>query len=77
MWNIKTRVVPIVIGGLGATSNNLEKHPEEIPGKKNPAKCARSLRVRVRLGGQRKTLTSTQELSKEQETIITNIGLPL
>jgi len=34
MWNIKARVVPIVIGALGATSNNLEKHLQEIPGKK-------------------------------------------
>ena len=33
MWNIKARVVPIVIGALGATSNNLEKHLQEIPGK--------------------------------------------
>jgi len=32
MWNIKARVVPIVIGALGATSNNLEKHLQEIPG---------------------------------------------
>jgi len=33
MWNIKARVVPIVIGALGATSNNLEKHLQEIPGR--------------------------------------------
>jgi len=33
MWNIKARVVPIVIESLGATSNNLEKHLQEIPGK--------------------------------------------
>jgi len=33
MWNIKARVVPIAIGALGATTNNLEKHLQEIPGK--------------------------------------------
>jgi len=33
MWNIKARVVPIVIGALGATSNNLEKHLQEVPAK--------------------------------------------
>jgi len=33
MWNIKARVVSIVVGALGASSNNLEKHFQEIPGK--------------------------------------------
>ena len=33
MWNIKASVVPVVVGALGATSNNLEKHIEEISGK--------------------------------------------
>jgi len=33
MLNIEARVVPIVIGALGTTSNNLEKHIQEIPGR--------------------------------------------
>jgi len=33
MWSIKTRIVPIVIGALGATSNNLEKHIQDVSGK--------------------------------------------
>jgi len=34
MWKIKARVIPIVIGVLGANNNNLEKHIMEIPGKR-------------------------------------------
>jgi len=34
MRNITTRVAPIVVGTLGATVNNLEKHIEDILGKK-------------------------------------------
>ena len=78
MWNIKARLVPTVIGAPRATNNNLEKQLHEILGKNkipqlakteiwqciHPTNGARSPRVRVRLRGQRKTPTSTQELSE-------------
>lgn len=32
LWNTKARVVPVVIGALGAVSNNLDGHLGEIPG---------------------------------------------
>jgi len=81
MRNIKARVVPIAIGSLGATSNNLEKHIEEIPGNKIP-RWQRQQYLAVHISYQRcsiskrlgktprseKTPTSTQELNEEQET---------
>jgi len=36
------RVVPIVIGALGATSNNLEKHLQEISGKNTIAQLVKT-----------------------------------
>jgi len=42
MWKIIARVVPIVIGALGATSNNPEKHLQEIHGKNKIAQLART-----------------------------------
>lgn len=33
MWNVKAQVVPVVIGALGATSPEIEKHLKNIPGK--------------------------------------------
>ena len=33
MWNVQATVVPVVIGALGATSEQLEKHLNNIPGK--------------------------------------------
>ena len=35
MWNIKARVVPVVVGVLGATSPGIEKHLDNIPGKQD------------------------------------------
>ena len=32
MWNVKAKVVPVVIGALGATSTEIEKHMKNIPG---------------------------------------------
>jgi len=79
MWNIKARAVPIVIGPLGATSSNLEKHLREIPGKNKIPHLAKTailgsahiLRKVLDLpeSGQEsevreKTPTSTQELSE-------------
>ncbi|KAJ8040969.1 hypothetical protein HOLleu_15434 [Holothuria leucospilota] len=32
MWDVKAKVVPVVVGALGATTQNLDKHLEEIPG---------------------------------------------
>ena len=35
MWNVKARVVPVVVGALGATSPGIEKHLDNIPGKQD------------------------------------------
>ena len=32
LWNTRAKVVPIVIGALGVTTNNLKHYLEEIPG---------------------------------------------
>jgi hypothetical protein len=32
MWNVKARVVPVVVGALGAISPGIEKHLDNIPG---------------------------------------------
>ena len=32
MWDVKAKVVPVVIGALGAVTNNLEAYLEQIPG---------------------------------------------
>ena len=33
MWNVKTKVVAVVVGALGTMSDNLNKEIESIPGK--------------------------------------------
>ena len=33
MWGLKTTVVPVVIGALGAVKEGIEKHIDKIPGK--------------------------------------------
>ena len=30
LWNVKAKVVPIVVGALGAVKPNLSKHPDAI-----------------------------------------------
>ena len=37
LWKIKAKVVPVVIGGLGATSKEIGKHLANIPGKHSVA----------------------------------------
>jgi hypothetical protein len=32
MWNVNARVVPVVVGALGATPSGIEKHLDTIPG---------------------------------------------
>jgi len=33
MWNVKTKVIPVIIGATGSISKSLIKHPSNIPGK--------------------------------------------
>jgi hypothetical protein len=33
MWNLKTRVIPVIIGATGIVTNSLRKNLEAIPGK--------------------------------------------
>ena len=39
MWGGECLVVPVVIGGLGAVSNDTELHLEKIPGNVSLAMC--------------------------------------
>jgi hypothetical protein len=32
MWNVKTRVIPVVIGATGTISKSFRKHVRNIPG---------------------------------------------
>ena len=32
MWNVKTRAIPVVIGGTGIVSKSFRKHVSNIPG---------------------------------------------
>jgi len=53
MWSIKAWVVPLATGALGATSNNLEKHLQEIPGKNKIPKWQRQQYLVVRTSYER------------------------
>jgi hypothetical protein len=33
MWNLKCRIIPIVIGATGRVTSSLRKHLEAVPGK--------------------------------------------
>ena len=33
MWNVKTKVIPVLIGATGTTSKSLGKYVSNIPGK--------------------------------------------
>jgi hypothetical protein len=33
MWNVKTRVIPVIIGATGTISKSLKKYVSDIPGK--------------------------------------------
>jgi len=33
MWNIKTKVIPVIIGATGTISKSLRKYVSNIPGK--------------------------------------------
>ena len=33
MWNVKTNVIPVIIGATGAISKSLRKYVSNIPGK--------------------------------------------
>jgi hypothetical protein len=32
MWNVKTRVIPVIIGATGAISRSFRKYMSDIPG---------------------------------------------
>jgi len=32
MWNVKTRVIPVIIGGTGTISKSFRKYVSDIPG---------------------------------------------
>jgi len=32
MWNVKTRVIPVIIGATGTISKSFRKHVSDIPG---------------------------------------------
>jgi hypothetical protein len=32
MWNVKTRVIPVIIGAIGTISKSLRKYVSNIPG---------------------------------------------
>ena len=43
MWNVKTKVIPVIIGATGTISKSLRKYVSNIPGKyevKEPQKTA-------------------------------------
>jgi hypothetical protein len=33
MWNVKTKVIPVIIGATGIISKSFRKYPSNIPGK--------------------------------------------
>jgi len=33
MWNVKTKVIPVIIGATGTISKSFRKHMSNIPGK--------------------------------------------
>jgi len=33
MWNVKTKVIPVIIGATGTISNSFRKYVSDIPGK--------------------------------------------
>jgi len=33
MWNVKTKVIPVIIGATGTISKSLKKYMSNIPGK--------------------------------------------
>jgi hypothetical protein len=33
MWNVKTRVIPVIIGATGTISKSFRKYVSDIPGK--------------------------------------------
>ena len=33
MWNVKTKVIPVIIGATGTVSNSFRKYVSNIPGK--------------------------------------------
>ena len=32
MWNVKTKVIPVIIGATGTTAKSFRKHASNIPG---------------------------------------------
>ena len=34
MWNVKTKVIPVIIGATGTISKSLRKYVSNIPGKR-------------------------------------------
>jgi len=33
MWNVKEKVIPVIIGAIGTISKSLRQYPSNIPGK--------------------------------------------
>jgi hypothetical protein len=33
MWNVKTRIIPVITGATGTISKSLRQYPSNIPGK--------------------------------------------
>jgi hypothetical protein len=42
MWNIKTRVIPVVIGATGTISKSLRKYVSNIPGNHDNGKLQKT-----------------------------------
>jgi len=35
MWNVKAKVIPVIIGATGTISNSLRQYLSDIPGKRD------------------------------------------
>ena len=35
MWNVKTKVIPVIMGAIGTISKSLRKYVSNIPGKRS------------------------------------------
>jgi hypothetical protein len=43
MWNVKTKVTPVIIGATGTISQSLAKYLSDIPAKHNSRNCSKQL----------------------------------
>jgi hypothetical protein len=42
MWNVKEKVIPVIIGAIGTISKSLRQYPSNIPGKHELRNCKNS-----------------------------------